>query len=133
MHLRVESAEKTRGEAPGKAGKVLQMKVLHSEGLASHAGPESCLWVRKGPWEALTGEGAGRVVNRVMFFVRSADARTPVRKATSCPSSWRDGQGLRAVLDPEHAPKHLTRNPGGPVFDHAEEVVRMVNPKGVRP
>ena len=109
------------------------MKVLYREGLASHAGPESCLWVRKGPWEALTGEGAGRVVSRVMFLVRSADALTPVRKAISCLSSWRDGHGLRAVLDPVHALTHLTRNPGGPVFGHAGGVVRTVNPKGARP
>lgn len=40
------------------------MKVLSSEGGASHTGPESCVVVREGRGEALTGEGAGRVFSR---------------------------------------------------------------------
>ena len=49
------------------------MKVLNSEGGASHTGPESCVVAREGRGEALTGEGAGRV------FSREIDAlgRTP--------------------------------------------------------
>src|ERR1700682_2506805 len=35
------------------------MKVLYIEGLANHIGPESCIVVRKGEGEALTGERAG--------------------------------------------------------------------------
>ena len=45
----------------------------HSEGLASHAVPESCLGVRKGVVEALTGAGAGRVLSSVIFIVPGAD------------------------------------------------------------
>lgn len=37
------------------------MKEPHSEGVASHTGPESCVGVRKDAGEALTGEGTGRV------------------------------------------------------------------------
>jgi hypothetical protein len=40
------------------------MRESHSEGVASHAGPESCGGVRKGDSEALTGVRAGRVLNR---------------------------------------------------------------------
>ena len=40
------------------------MKESHSEGVASHADPESCGVVRKGDTEALTGVRAGRVLNR---------------------------------------------------------------------
>ena len=40
------------------------MKVLNSEGGASHTGPESCVASREGWGEALTGEGAGRVFSR---------------------------------------------------------------------
>jgi hypothetical protein len=40
------------------------MKVLYIEGLANHIGPESCIGVRKGEGEALTGEHAGWVLSR---------------------------------------------------------------------
>ena len=37
------------------------MKVLYIEVLANHTGPESCIGVRKGAGEALTGGRAGWV------------------------------------------------------------------------
>ena len=40
------------------------MKEPYSEGLASHAGPESCVPMRKDVHEALTGECVGRVLSR---------------------------------------------------------------------
>jgi hypothetical protein len=40
------------------------MRESHSEGVASHADPESCGSVRKDETEALTGARAGRVLNR---------------------------------------------------------------------
>ena len=40
------------------------MEVSYGEGLASHAGPESCAVVREGRGEALTGGSAGRVLSR---------------------------------------------------------------------
>jgi hypothetical protein len=43
------------------------MKVLYIEGLANHIGPESCIGVRKGEGEALTGECAGWVLNREIY------------------------------------------------------------------
>src|SRR5713101_51837 len=39
------------------------MKVLYIEGLANHIGSESCIGVRKGDGEALTGERAGWVLS----------------------------------------------------------------------
>ena len=41
------------------------MKVPYDEGVATHIGPESCVGVREGAGEALTGERAGRVSSRV--------------------------------------------------------------------
>lgn len=38
------------------------MQVLHVEDLADHNDPESCVGVREGAGEALTGEHAGRVL-----------------------------------------------------------------------
>ena len=49
------------------------MKESHSEGLATHTGPESCGAARKGGAEALTGERAGRVFSRERNFLRDAD------------------------------------------------------------
>ena len=40
------------------------VKVQNNEGPASHVDPESCVAVREGRGEALTGEAAGRVCSR---------------------------------------------------------------------
>ena len=40
------------------------MKESYGEGLATHAGPESCGAAREGGFEALTGEHTGRVFSR---------------------------------------------------------------------
>jgi hypothetical protein len=40
------------------------MKEPHTEGVATHSGPESCGGVRKGVTEALTGVRAGEVSSR---------------------------------------------------------------------
>src|SRR5207249_1664860 len=51
------------------------MKESYGEGVASHAGPESCVGAREGDREALTGGGAGRVLSREMHEpLRGADA-----------------------------------------------------------
>jgi hypothetical protein len=57
------------------------MKVSYGEGLATHAGAESCIGVRKGAGEALTGVRAGQVLSREIetpprerWPLRSADA-----------------------------------------------------------
>ncbi len=49
------------------------MKESHVEGLATHSDPESCVAVREGSGEALTGARAGRVFSRESFL-RGADA-----------------------------------------------------------
>ena len=50
------------------------MKESYVEGLAAHDGPESCVGVRKGVREALTGVRAGRVFSRESNLLRGADA-----------------------------------------------------------
>ena len=40
------------------------MKVSYVEGIAGYGGPESCVHIREGVGEALTGVRAGRVLNR---------------------------------------------------------------------
>jgi hypothetical protein len=57
------------------------MKVSYGEGLATHTGSESCVGVRKGADEALTGVRIGQVLSREIetpshkrWSLRSADA-----------------------------------------------------------
>src|SRR5579859_7017525 len=50
------------------------MKESYGEGLAIHAGPESCGESRKGGAEASTGVRAGRVYSRESSLLRGADA-----------------------------------------------------------
>jgi hypothetical protein len=53
------------------------MKVSYVEGLASYGGPESCVHIRKGVGEALTGGCAGRVLSCVIHALgrKAWDAR----------------------------------------------------------
>jgi hypothetical protein len=50
------------------------MKESYGEGLATHAGPESCGATREDGDEALTGVHAGRVFSRESKSLRGADA-----------------------------------------------------------
>ena len=50
------------------------MKESYAEGLATYGGPESCVAVREGRGEALTGVRAGRVSSRESCFLRGANA-----------------------------------------------------------
>lgn len=71
------------------------MKVLHSEGLANRADPESCGGGREAAAEALTGEATGRVLSRENDFFR-----VPTRWDTSeghacCRVNASDSEALR--------------------------------------
>ena len=50
------------------------MKVPDSEGLVNHTGPESCVHLGNESDEALTGEGAGRVLRPEIGLLLGADA-----------------------------------------------------------
>src|SRR6218665_2711318 len=63
------------------------MKESYVEGLASYGGPESCVHIREGVGEALTGERAGRESSRVIHAPRlrcrevgGAEAVEPCRR-----------------------------------------------------
>lgn len=110
------------------------MEVSYSEGVAIHTGPESCVVVREGRREALTGEGAGRVLSRERDDRPGRRRSSRMRKATSDTPLSQGAFESRAVGDPVHARKHLARNPGDPVFGSAKDGgrTRNVNPKGAR-
>ena len=64
------------------------MKVSYSEGLATHAGPESCAVVREDGGEALTGVRAGWVLSREIYAPPRAGyfgVPTPWRKRKATP------------------------------------------------
>ena len=92
------------------------MKESYGKGLATHTGPESCVVVRKGHGEALTGVRAGRVFSRESNFLRGADAvgesgrphpgrrygeapRVPARSETRC-MYGNASRGNREILCP---------------------------------
>jgi hypothetical protein len=99
------------------------MKESYGEGIATHTDPESCVGVREGAGEALTGGRAGRVLSREIHasprkrrLLRGADAvevggrpyltrryrearRDPARSET--PSTYgRTSHGNREILRP---------------------------------
>ena len=98
------------------------MKEPYGEGLASHAGSESCAWhSRKAAREALTGAQAGRVWSREMYLNQSADA-VPLAEGNigGCENAsirW-TLRGLR----PLHVWKLHAREPGGPINARHEGV-----------
>jgi hypothetical protein len=51
-----------------------EMKALYIEGIAIHDGPESCIVVRKGGGEALTGVHVGRAIEPRNNSLQGADA-----------------------------------------------------------
>ena len=67
------------------------MKESYVEGLASYGGPESCVHIREGVGEALTGVRAGRVSSREIHApwrklrdVRGAEAVETCRRPHRC-------------------------------------------------
>jgi RNA-directed DNA polymerase len=73
------------------------MKESHSEGLASHTGPESCGVVREGGHEALTGVRAGRVLNRETPTRRKA-ATLGCRRRSGLAEGDTVSDGIRETL-----------------------------------
>jgi RNA-directed DNA polymerase len=90
------------------------MRTLYVEGVATHDGPESCVGVRKGAGEALTGVRAGPVLSRE---IRSSGCRRcqKKRKATSLGALSRALSGPCAVRDPVHVRSLHAREPGDPM------------------
>ena len=119
------------------------MEVSYAEGLASYGGPESCVHIREGVGEALTGGRAGRVLSRVMHapwpelrVVRGAEVVERRRRPHRC---CRIGE---AASDPARSEtprtrgntSHGNREIPRPSAQRWEALAaeRIVKPKGVR-
>src|SRR5881397_1273913 len=86
------------------------MKESYVEGLASYGGPESCVHIREGVGEALTGVRAGRVLSRVIHaprrelrVVRGAEA------VETCRRPHRSCRIGKAASDPARSQTPRTR------------------------
>ena len=95
------------------------MKVSYDEDLASHIGPESCVYNRKEVREALAGGCAGQVLCRERGFAPGCRRRQLDRKATWNISIMQKMFRPRVVLNPVYVRKLLAREPGDPVFDRS--------------
>jgi len=98
------------------------MQESYGEGVARHAGPESCAAACEGGGEALTGEEAGRVLSRENRTLRDADA---VGRGGRRRSAHRQGKGC---WDPArsktpsmsgHTSRENRESPWSPVADGA--------------
>ena len=119
------------------------MKESYVEGLASYGGPESCVHIREGVGEALTGVRAGRVLSRVIHaprrelrVVRGAEAVGDKPKATPALPHWRGSADPARSETPRtrgnisHGNREIPR-PSAPRWE-ASGAERIVKPKGVR-
>ena len=119
------------------------MKESYVEGLASYGGPESCVHIREGVGEALTGVRAGRVLSRVIHAPR----REPrvVRGAEAVETCRRPHRGCRiGEAAPDPARSETPRTRGNTLHGNREiprssaqrwealGAERIVKPKGVR-
>jgi len=80
----------------------------------------------------LTGVHAGRVLSREILFDFGVPTLLMYAEGHIGCIVRREAAGLRAVGDPMHAWKHLTRKPGDPTFDPPWWRVRGVNSKDLR-
>ena len=88
------------------------MRTLYVEGVATHDGPESCVGVREGGGEALTGVRAGRAIEPRNQQVRGADALVTSGRPRRPQRYARAAGGPRAVGEPLHARSLHAREPG---------------------
>jgi len=87
------------------------VKVRYDEGLTSHIGPESCVAVREGVREALTGERAGQAIERRNFILREAHALFTAEGNTATNRYGEDRADPRRRR-PWHVQKPSAREPG---------------------
>ena len=70
------------------------MRVPHGERLATHTGPESCVYIRKGMDEALTGGVRAGLLSRESSEVQGAHAVPKAEGNTGCSDIARYSSGL---------------------------------------
>ena len=90
------------------------MEELYIEGVATHGGPESCVVVREGGGEALTGARAGQAIEPRNERI-GVPTLSKERKATPLATLPRVASGPRVVGEPQGMHWNLqAREPGDP-------------------
>src|SRR6218665_4081041 len=120
------------------------MKESYVEGLASYGGPESCVHIREGVGEALTGEGACWLWSRIIHAPRlGAGGVGGAEAGETCRSPHRGCRIGKAVLAParsqpprmrgniSHGNREIPR-PSGARREARAAPERIVKPEGVR-
>ena len=64
------------------------VKVSYDEGLTNHIGPESCVAVREGGGEALTGEHAGQAIERRNIILQGSPCVKDRRRQHGAGPKW---------------------------------------------
>jgi hypothetical protein len=93
------------------------VKVHYDESLTNYIGPESCVAVREGDREALTGVRAGQAIERRNFDLREAHALRTAEGKTAMIRSGEDRADPRRQR-PWHVRKSSAREPGDLMIDH---------------
>ena len=91
------------------------MEELYIEGLASHDGPESCVDVREGVGEALTGVHAGWAIEPRNVSSPGCRRLLLSGRQHRLAAFSRAAAGPRAVGEPVHVWSLHAREPGDPV------------------
>jgi hypothetical protein len=97
------------------------MEELYAEGVASHGGPESCVGVREGAGEALTGVHTGWAIEPRNVSSPGCRRHVPERKATPAAALSRGVVGSRVVEEPVHVWNLQVREPGDPVVTRPDD------------
>ena len=109
------------------------MKESHGEGIASRTGPESCVGVRKGAGEALTGARMGWVSSRESILIRDADAFPSAEGNTGGIASAMMQPGPARSKTPRTCGNSMRRSWEIPCPAPADgAVVRVANPQRAR-
>ena len=87
------------------------VKVHCDEGLTNHIGPESCVAVREGVREALTGVRAGQAIERRNFALRTAHALLTA-EGNMAPIRYDKYLAVPRRQRPWYVRKSLAREPG---------------------
>ena len=109
------------------------MRESCGEGVATHTGPASCVGVREGVGEALTGVRAGQPLSREIMCLRGADAVRRAEGNTEDAATARRPsipRGLRPCACTEALHTGSGRSHDRPAEDGWP--VRAVNPTGER-
>ena len=87
------------------------MRVHHSEGVATHTGPEPCVGIREDDGEASAGERIGQPLSRERSVIPSADVVSITEGNTDGHESA-SARPARRGLRPWHVRTLLVREPG---------------------